>query len=69
MTAYRVKVIAYVVVEASSEKGAKAMAEQGVRFAVSASYRNEAYPGWADAWERFGFQSVGKPEKITDDDA
>lgn len=56
---YRVKVETVVVVEARNKNGAKAIAEQGVRFAVNDSYKNVAYPGWADAWEGFGFQAKG----------
>ncbi len=71
MTAYRVKVIAYVVVEATNEKSAKAKAETAVRESVRFAYK-EGSPLehlLADGWfQHYGFQAVGKPEKVGEDE-
>ena len=71
MTRYRVRVNVWVAVEASNAKEAKGVAEQGVRSAVhgvmlSDRYRHPAI--FARDWRRFGFQAVGTPEKVDDDE-
>lgn len=71
MNTYRVRVNVWVAVEASNAKSAKAIAENAVRHAVEAAYRDEAEgirPRFASTWELFGFQAVGTPEKVADDE-
>lgn len=59
MTAYRVRVESFVVVDATSNSDAKAKAELAVRQAVADSYRSEGSPHWADDWQSFGFRARG----------
>lgn len=71
MSVYRVKLNVWVAVEASNAKSAKAVAENAVRHAVAAAYQDEAEgirPRFASTWELFGFQAVGTPEKVGDDE-
>lgn len=61
MTAYRVRIEAFVCVcvTATSNSDAKAKAELAVRQAVADSYRSEGSPHWADDWQSFGFRARG----------
>lgn len=71
MTRYRVRVNVWVAVEATNAKSAKAIAENAVRHSVAVTYREEAdaiRPRFASGWELFGFQAVGTPEKVDDDE-
>jgi hypothetical protein len=67
---YRVKVQAFVVVPAGSAGAAKAKAEVSLRKAVRESFLTDSgsLPLWGDEWDGFGFQAVGTPEKVGDDE-
>lgn len=69
MNTYRVRVNVWVAVEASNAKSAKAIAENAVRRAVKEDYAGDTQGDcYADGWELFGFQAVGTPEKVGEDE-